>query len=124
MKRQKDSDIKSMHLTNEKIAELKRTLEEEQNSITTRIQNVGTGMDFGNDIDAGDEETDEAEELGNVEGIKFVLEEKLKSINNALKKIDEGSYGICETCKKEIEPELLNIAPESHLCKNCKQHPD
>lgn len=124
MKRQKDSDIKSMHLTNEKIAELKRTLEEEQNSITTRIQNVGTGMDFGNDIDAGDEETDEAEELGNVEGIKFVLEEKLKNINNALKKIDEGSYGICETCKKEIEPELLNIAPESHLCKNCKQHPD
>jgi len=124
MKRQKDLDIKSMHLTNEKIAEFKRILEEERDNIAAQIQRVGTGMDFGNDIDAGDEETDEAEEIGNMEGVKFVLEEKLKSVNRALEKIDSGSYGICETCKKEIESELLNIAPESHLCKNCKQHPD
>lgn len=108
-------------MTNEQLTQLKKELEEEREEILERLRNIDASKDFGSDVDAFDEETDEAEEFGNTEGIKLVLEEKLRNIDRALEKIEDGSYGTCEICKKNIEPELLRVAPESHLCKSCKQ---
>ncbi len=110
-----------MSMTNEQLTQFKKNLEEEREGVLERLRNIDTSKDFGSDIDAFDEETDETEEFGNAEGIKLVLEEKLRSVDRALEKIEDGSYGVCEKCKKEVEIELLRIAPESHFCKSCKQ---
>jgi len=34
----------------------------------------------------------------------------------ALRKIDEGSYGRCEVCNKEIVPERLEAMPGTRTC--------
>ena len=120
-KRQNALGIKPMSMTKEETEGFKKTLEKERESIEERIKNINTSKDFGSDIDGGDEEADETEEFENIEEIKFVLKDKIKNIDRALEKIENGSYGICEECAKEIEPELLNISPESRLCKQCKQ---
>jgi DnaK suppressor protein len=39
----------------------------------------------------------------------------------ALEKIDNGSYGICESCGQDIEPERLEALPITSLCIECKR---
>jgi len=76
--------------------------------------------DFGSDVDP-DEETDEVAAFGNQLSVNQTLKEHLADIDSALKKIQEGKYGICEKCKKEIPLEIFEVDPESRLCKECKK---
>jgi DnaK suppressor protein len=45
---------------------------------------------------------------------------KLNEINNALEKISDGSYGICEECGGEINKKRLKIIPFAKYCVNCQ----
>jgi len=47
--------------------------------------------------------------------------ESLLRIDEALRKIDEGTYGICEDCGEEISPERLKILPYATLCRDCQE---
>jgi len=76
---------------------------------------------FGDDVDAGDEEAAETEEFGTQLSIAQALKERLAEIELALKKIEEGKYGICEKCGKKISLDVLKAVPESRLCKECKK---
>ena len=44
------------------------------------------------------------------------LEAEIGDLDAALRKIDEGTYGICEVCGKEIEPERLEAIPGTRTC--------
>jgi DnaK suppressor protein len=46
--------------------------------------------------------------------------EKLAEIDDALERITEGAYGICEECGLKIPKERLKIMPFAHLCVTCK----
>ncbi|MBZ4682369.1 MULTISPECIES: RNA polymerase-binding protein DksA [Thermodesulfobacterium] len=45
----------------------------------------------------------------------------LKKIDKALKKIEDGTYGICEACGDEIDEKRLLARPEATLCIECKK---
>lgn len=45
----------------------------------------------------------------------------LKKIEKALKKIDEGEYGVCELCGEEIGVKRLEARPVTDLCIRCKE---
>ncbi|SHE37162.1 transcriptional regulator, TraR/DksA family [Caldanaerobius fijiensis DSM 17918] len=45
----------------------------------------------------------------------------LKEINDALERIDKGSYGICRHCGKPIEEERLDALPYASLCIECEK---
>lgn len=47
--------------------------------------------------------------------------EELREIEEALKRIDDGSYGVCESCKKAIVKVRLKAVPYARLCIECKQ---
>ncbi|MGH7857339.1 MAG: RNA polymerase-binding protein DksA [Candidatus Binatia bacterium] len=48
-------------------------------------------------------------------------ERKLVSkIDEALKRIDDGSYGMCEECEESIGVERLKARPVTTLCIDCK----
>ncbi|MBI9099662.1 MAG: TraR/DksA C4-type zinc finger protein, partial [Spirochaetaceae bacterium] len=40
-------------------------------------------------------------------------------LNNALKRIEQGSYGICIRCGKEIPMGRLQAVPEALICVPC-----
>jgi DnaK suppressor protein len=44
------------------------------------------------------------------------LEAEIGDLDAALRKIDEGIYGICEVCGREIEPERLEAMPGTRTC--------
>ncbi|TML41270.1 MAG: hypothetical protein E6F93_02770 [Actinobacteria bacterium] len=52
--------------------------------------------------------------------IDYTLEENsgnvLREIEAALKRIDDGTFGICSTCGNPIEPERLEHLPWATLC--------
>ncbi|MFA5368760.1 MAG: TraR/DksA C4-type zinc finger protein [Candidatus Paceibacterota bacterium] len=77
--------------------------------------------DFPNEPNNTDieDEAGEVEEYENLLPVEFVFQEKLKNINLALEKIANGSYGICENCKKEISKERLLAFPEAKNCNDC-----
>lgn len=44
---------------------------------------------------------------------------KLKKLETALQRMEEGTYGLCETCAQAIEPERLVALPITTLCIAC-----
>ena len=49
------------------------------------------------------------------------LETELADLEKALRKIDEGTYGICEACGKPIPAERLQAMPAARLCVQDQQ---
>lgn len=47
---------------------------------------------------------------------------RLDKIGDALKKIDQGNYGVCESCGKEISRERLEAMPSATYCKECQEN--
>jgi DnaK suppressor protein len=45
----------------------------------------------------------------------------LQKIDRALKKIDDGDFGVCEECGDEISAKRLEARPETTLCIRCKE---
>ncbi len=45
----------------------------------------------------------------------------LNRIDEALRKITEGTYGICENCEKSISTKRLKAVPYAKLCIKCKE---
>ncbi len=45
----------------------------------------------------------------------------LNDIATALKRIDDGSYGKCETCAEKISVQRLKAMPYARLCIKCKE---
>tara|TARA_Y100000994_G_C15504825_1_gene365095 strand:+ start:326 stop:655 length:330 start_codon:yes stop_codon:yes gene_type:complete len=46
-------------------------------------------------------------------------EQQLQRIANALKRMDQGRYGLCGKCKKPIAEERLELAPDVVMCVKC-----
>jgi len=80
----------------------------------TRYPNFGTSQ-------SSDEEASEVEAYESTLPIEYALELRLVDINKALKKLEEGTYGICENCNEPIDPKRLEIMPEARICLKCQQ---
>lgn len=47
--------------------------------------------------------------------------EQLRSIKEALDRINEGTYGICAECEKPISPKRLQAVPWAKYCVACQE---
>src|SRR5437867_10599911 len=79
-----------------------------------REQSKDEGMDT---YDLASEERDRE--------INFILSdrerEKLQAIQEALERVEEGTYGMCEVCEGEIAQGRLEAMPFTRVCVNCQQ---
>ncbi len=71
----------------------------------------------------GDKSDENAQEVGeyttNLVTDK-VLESTLRDIESTLKRIEDGSYGICKYCKKQIPKKRMLARPVASACIECK----
>lgn len=67
--------------------------------------------------DAAQTTSERAKVLSLVEG----LITRREDVQNALRKIPLGTYGLCERCGEEIDPDRLEAIPAARLCISCKQ---
>lgn len=45
----------------------------------------------------------------------------MEKIDAALEKIEDGTYGTCESCEECIPPDRIEILPFAPLCVNCQR---
>lgn len=109
----------------------KKLLEEELETVKTELESVGrvnpenpkdwepTEGDHPveNPAESG-EKADHVEEYEERTAILKQLEIRWNDIKMALGKIEDGSYGKCEICEKEIEAERLEANPAATTCIN------
>ena len=60
-----------------------------------------------------------------LQSFEFRLRGREKSLLNkldlALKKIEDGTFGVCEVCEEQIGKKRLEARPETSLCIRCKE---
>lgn len=49
------------------------------------------------------------------------MEEHVNQIEAALKRMDEGTYGVCSNCGKSISAERMEALPYATLCVECQK---
>ena len=112
-KRQRRDFLKQ---ASEMLEEMKRSLMREMQG---RVKGETEGVkDEGRDTyDLASDERDRE--------INFILNdrerEKLVAIDEALERIKEKSYGICECCEGEIQLGRLKVLPFTRLCVKCQE---
>lgn len=57
-----------------------------------------------------------AAEQGENQALAAQLRNELDEVERALAKLDDGTYGSCETCGKEILPARLEAMPAARFC--------
>jgi DnaK suppressor protein len=45
----------------------------------------------------------------------------LRAIEEALARMNRGSYGVCTNCREPISKARLEAVPWTHLCRRCKE---
>jgi len=67
--------------------------------------------------DVATDNYEQEKNLGFMDNRELLLEE----VENALKKIEDKTYGKCERCNKPIASRRLKIEPYARLCMDCKK---
>lgn len=107
--------------------ELKAILEERRREIVNEVQGrmrdvraEGTGDPGQGVLDAA-----ESSELDIQDEIEFALiqmkAETLHKIDEALHRLEEGTYGYCFECGEEISEKRLRALPFAVRCKDCEE---
>jgi DnaK suppressor protein len=102
--------------------DVRRRLEEHRDRTRARVEalakrpELGSAQGFGKRI--GDGTVESISRLTEI-GVGTSLEERLLRIERALTKLDEGTYGSCDSCGEPIAPKRLEAMPESVLCMEC-----
>ena len=52
-------------------------------------------------------------------GLASNQQKLLQQVNDALARIEDGTYGFCQMCGKPIPQARLEAIPEAELCLNC-----
>lgn len=73
----------------------------------------------GNDDEHDPEGATIAFERQHVASLLTQTREYLTEIDAAVRKLDDGDYGICENCGQPITPERLAARPTATTCINC-----
>jgi len=86
-----------------------------QADLTVRglVENIETSADI---LDRATFES----ERGTMLRIRDRESKLIRKIQRALENLDDGTYGICEVCEKEIAIERLKARPVTTLCIRCK----
>ncbi len=111
------------------LSELKSILLREQKNVEENLSKIAKVVDkTTGDYEASfddigphrEDNATEVEQYADNLPVELTLEKKLQDILDALKKMEEGSYGICEKCKAEINIERLKVNPSARTCTQCK----
>ncbi len=123
--------VKARSLTKRELDEFRKMLHEERGRLMEELEAMEehtpeveeqVGMDIGGGYD---------EDLADVASSTFEREKglalessvqaMLTQVEEALDRIEEGTYGICQRCGDPIDAARLRVLPYATLCIRCKE---
>lgn len=111
------------------LKEFKKLLEAEKHRLLSELKvltnekpqvaSIGGSSDASYDDDSTDTAA-AVTEIGTLLAEEGNLQKILQRVQRALSKIDDGSYGLCDTCSQPIDKARLKAVPFASLCVPCK----
>ncbi len=90
------------------------------------LEEIGKAVKSGTDKPSDETSGDIYDQASNERDRELLLllgdreREKIRNIDEALARLEEGEYGICEDCEEEIPLGRLKAMPFARLCVKCK----
>jgi DnaK suppressor protein len=90
------------------------------------LHEISKSLKSGSDITSGEPSGDIYDQASSERDRELGLllgdreREKLRNIDEALLKLEEGEYGICEECEEDIPLGRLKVVPFARYCVKCK----
>jgi DnaK suppressor protein len=97
------------------------TLQQEREQALSELNHLREDLKAEIEIEDMDDAASDLIERDKMQALIFSLERKIEGIDHAIQQAQEIGYGVCESCGNKIEPERLEIFPETTLCINCKR---
>ena len=127
--------IKTMTMDKAFSAQAKQQLEEEQAKLKEQLGKIATkDPKVAGDYDAKfpqytdttetesgdfDDSAHEVQDYADAIGVENTLELRLQKVEEALGRIESGSYGVCSNCKAEQSKERLEADFAADTCPDC-----
>jgi len=105
---------------------LRSRLEKERKRLTEELEQLKSSVRpaeerrEGSPFGKREEEATESFELERRLTLEKRLIDQLAEVEHALKKFEDGTYGLCDNCGQPIDPARLEALPQASLCLNCK----
>jgi RNA polymerase-binding transcription factor DksA len=109
---------------NNNFEEILKKLETQKTESLNRIDelkktdpfNLDSQVEKSNELISADDEAQVNEVHERVSSQVTTLEGLLVRIDSAIERINDGTYGVCEVCGKEIDQTRLSIMPLASMC--------
>ncbi len=104
---------------------IKEHFEAEKQTLTERVNELAkqdpfTNPERTNDNAASDMEASEESDHDRVAAMVDELKAKLQGVDDALVRIEQGTYGSCVECGNMIDTDRLSVLPMATLCVSCE----
>lgn len=103
-----------------KLKDVKQRLLDERTLLVEKLK--------GNDLSVDDSETPDPVDLAVRNYSKNVMlavseneSKQLALVDEALLRVEDDEYGMCQNCEKEINPKRLAAIPWARYCLNCQE---
>jgi len=118
--------MKKMDKTNVSFNLLRSRLENERKRLTEELEQLKASARPADERREGspfgkrEEEATESFELERRLTLEKRIIDQLAGVEHALRKFEDGTYGLCDNCGQPIDPARLEALPQASLCLNCK----
>lgn len=92
----------------------RKDLEERLEKIRKHIRHVDTKIEPDFAEQATQRQNDDV-----INELSESLQHKLTEVRLALKRIDDGNYGICASCGEPVSEKRLTALPHTRYCRDC-----
>jgi len=107
-------------MTKTQLKDIKERLQKERELLVRKLQ--------GNDLSIDDSETPDPVDLAvrnYSKNVQLAVSEnesrQLTLIDEALMRIEDDEYGVCQNCEKDINPKRLQAIPWARYCIECQE---
>ena len=105
---------------------LRERLEAERGEVRRQLDDLGARRDAEGiedpELDEGFADAGQAAaERANLLTLVRSLRDTLQDVEQALARMEAGTYGLCERCRQPIGDERLEALPAARLCMTCKR---
>jgi RNA polymerase-binding transcription factor len=105
---------------------LRERLETERGAVRRQLDDLGARRDAEGiedpELDEGFADAGQAAaERANLLTLVRSLRDTLRDVEQALARMEAGTYGVCERCGQPIGDERLEALPAARLCMACKR---
>lgn len=109
-----------------KSSQIRAKLETEKKRLQDELTQLNSGLSMeerreGSPFWKKEEEATESMELEKRLALENRLNNLLAEVERAIKKLETGTYGVCDSCGKTIDPARMEALPQAILCLDCRQ---